>query len=199
MSQIDDLKRFYDLLYRLESNIGPKRRLASCSGRDAWPQRGVYYFFESGEERRDSGVGPRVVRVGTHALTANSRTSLWNRLSQHRGVSKTGLGNHRGSIFRLLVGTALSARDGRSAPLSWGTGSSLGKAAELSGVPRAVIRAQEALVEAEVTDYIIRLVLLWLPLLDFPGAGSDRLVIERNSIALLSNFNKFHPFLFIWT
>ena len=77
-----------------------------------WPARGVYFFFEDGEARSTSGTGPRVVRIGTHALTAKSSTTLWNRLAQHRGVVGTGGGNHRGSIFRLLVGEALLRRRG---------------------------------------------------------------------------------------
>ena len=52
----------------------------------------------------------RIVRVGTHALTATSQTTLWNRLSQHKGQKASGGGNHRGSIFRLLVGSTLLLR-----------------------------------------------------------------------------------------
>jgi hypothetical protein len=48
-----------------------------------------------------------IVRVGTHALETGSQTTLWKRLSQHRGQARSGSGNHRGSIFRLIVGTAL--------------------------------------------------------------------------------------------
>jgi hypothetical protein len=55
----------------------------------------VYFFREAGETRCDSGNGPRIVRVGTHALKAGSSTKLWTRLSQHRGKSAGG-GNHRG-------------------------------------------------------------------------------------------------------
>jgi hypothetical protein len=61
-----------------------------------WPKRGVYFFFETGESRSDSGSGPRVVRVGTHALREGSRAKLWTRLSQHQGTITTGGGNHRG-------------------------------------------------------------------------------------------------------
>ncbi|HTV26286.1 MAG TPA: hypothetical protein VMF32_00715 [Xanthobacteraceae bacterium] len=104
MSRYDDLLRFYDLLARLEEKIGGARVLSDCSGRMNWPQRGVYFFFEPGELRSDTGNGPRVVRVGTHALTDTSRTTLWKRLSQHRGTGNAGGGNHRGSIFRLLIG-----------------------------------------------------------------------------------------------
>ena len=105
--RLDHLKRFYDLLADLEIRQGDRRRLSACDGRMNWPARGVYFFFEPGETRSDSGAGPRVVRVGTHALTTGSRTTLWDRLSQHRGTAKKGGGNHRGSIFRLLVGAAL--------------------------------------------------------------------------------------------
>jgi hypothetical protein len=72
--RLDDLRKFY----------------GSCSGRMKWPQRGVYFFRELGEERADSGGGPRVVRVGTHALKENGSTILWTRLSQHRGRVSSG-------------------------------------------------------------------------------------------------------------
>ena len=111
MSRLDDLSRFYELLETLEDRLGGRRTLAECSGRLLWPRRGVYFFFEPGEKRSESGAGDRVVRVGTHALSAGSATSLWNRLSQHRGSARSGGGNHRGSIFRLLVGEALIQRE----------------------------------------------------------------------------------------
>ncbi len=112
MERINEVARFYDLLVRLERRCGGRRRLAECHGRMGWPRRGVYFFIEPGEHRSDSGVGDRVVRVGTHALTERSGTSLWQRLSQHRGSARHGGGNHRGSIFRLLAGSAIKARDG---------------------------------------------------------------------------------------
>jgi hypothetical protein len=39
-----------------------------------WPREGVYFFFDQGEVRRDDS--DRVVRVATHALTANGRAIL---------------------------------------------------------------------------------------------------------------------------
>lgn len=72
-----------------------------------WPKHGVYFFMEDGEVRSGSGSLLRIVRVGTHALTASSRTTLWKRLSQHKGERKSGDGNHRESIFRFLVGSTL--------------------------------------------------------------------------------------------
>jgi hypothetical protein len=107
----EHLVRFYSILGNLERKIGGARKLADCSGQMLWPQRGVYFFREQGEDRSDTGDGPRVVRVGTHALKAGSRSKLWGRLSQHRGPAKTGGGNHRGSIFRLIVGAALINRE----------------------------------------------------------------------------------------
>jgi hypothetical protein len=72
--------------------------------------------MEEGEERSHSGQGPRIVRVGTHALKGGSSTTLWKRLSQHKGQERSRRGNHRGSIFRLIVGTALNADDPTRCP-----------------------------------------------------------------------------------
>lgn len=121
------LDEFYEILTELEIEIGGKRYLSDCNGRMDWPLRGVYFFFED-EEYREDGVTPRVVRVGTHALTPSAST-LWGRLSAHKGNSKgtlPGGGNHRGSIFRLHVGTALLARESSfdDARKTWGVGSS---------------------------------------------------------------------------
>src|SRR5581483_2988737 len=99
---------FYELLEVLKHRNGV-RHLCECHGRMPWPQRGVYFFFEEGESRSTGGGESRDVRVGAHAVSAGSSTTLWQRLSQHRGSSSLG-GNHRGSIFRLLVGQALAAR-----------------------------------------------------------------------------------------
>src|SRR4051812_44969055 len=110
--RLQDLIRFYSILNQLEKTIGGPRALADGRGRMKWPARGVYFFREAGENRSDTGEGPRLVRVGTHALKAGGSTTLWGRLSTHRGQLRGGGGNHRGSIFRLIVGTALIARDG---------------------------------------------------------------------------------------
>jgi hypothetical protein len=152
-----------------------------------WPARGIYFFFEDGEERDESGIGLRVVRVGTHALKLGSRTSLWNRLSQHRGTEKIGGGNHRGSIFRLIVGAAVKRRDILVEPGSWGVGSDLSTAARKSGTDRDAIRRAEVELEITVSDHIRAMPFLWLPIDDPAGPDSLRGLIERNSIALLSN------------
>ena len=190
MDRLEDLARFYALLETLEKELGGKRILAECTGRMNWPTRGIYFFFETGEVRSDSGTGSRVVRVGTHALMAKSRTTLWNRLSQHRGVEKTGGGNHRGSIFRLILGSALKCQAAQRDPRSWGVGSDIGQAAMRLETDRAELRDDEAPLERAVSDYIRTMPFLWLLIEDLPGPNSLRGLIERNSIALLSNFER---------
>jgi hypothetical protein len=175
----DHLRAFYAILDDLEIMLGGARTLAQCTGRLNWPRRGVYFFREHGENRSDSGAGPRIVRVGTHALARRSGTNLWTRLSQHRGQVKSGGGNHRGSIFRLIVGTALIAKHGYDFP-TWGKGSTAA----------AAIRAGEARLECEVSKIIGAVPFLWLAIEDEPGEGSQRGYIERNAIALLSNYGK---------
>jgi hypothetical protein len=178
-SRISDLQIFYALLGSLAERVGGARTLATCSGRLGWPRRGVYFFMEDGEVRSHSGAGPRIVRVGTHALTEGSGTKLWNRLKQHRGQQKAGGGNHRGSIFRLIVGTAVMARNGLDFP-TWGHG---------SNAP-ADVRAGETALECEVSKVICAMPFLCLAIDDEPGTESLRGYIERNAIALLSNFDK---------
>lgn len=174
------LVRLYELLRILGEAVGGPRLLAECNGRSGWPPRGVYFFMEAGEPRTDTGSGPRIVRVGTHALKAGSGTSLWNRLSQHRGQARSGGGNHRGSIFRLIVGTALIARHAYDFP-TWD---------DRTSKASADIRGAEAALEREVSKTIGAMRFIWLPVDDEPGAGSARGDIERNAIALLSNFGK---------
>ena len=173
------LMQFYELLAHLERNLGGVRRLSECSGRMDWPRRGVYFFRETGEVRSDTGDGPRIVRVGTHALKAGARATLWNRLSQHRGNADGSGGNHRGSIFRLIVGAALIQRDGWVFP-RWGQG---------NNAP-SMVRESERPMERTVCAAICDMPFLWLPVEDEPGPNSLRGYIERNSIRLLSNYGK---------
>ena len=182
-----DTRRFYALLSRVSERGGGCRQLANCDGRMDWPRRGVYFFFEQGEHRSDPVCGLRVVRIGTHALKPGSRTSLWQRLSQHRGSARTGAGNHRGSIFRLIVGVALARRADATPPPSWGVGSDAGAAARRLGFDRATVRRDEAELERRVSECIGRMPFLWLGVDDPPGPTSMRGVIERNAIALLSH------------
>ena len=187
MDRRDALVRFYEILADLEERVGGKERLADCHGRMGWPKRGVYFFFEDGEERTDSGVGLRVARVGTHALSDRSKATLWNRLSQHRGSGSTYTGNHRGSIFRLLIGSAIKSRDRLPGPSSWGVGSDPAKAGQKLGLTRSQVKEQEQDLEVTVSQHIRSMGFLWVAVDDPPGPTSSRGVIERNSIGLLSN------------
>lgn len=168
------LAEFYDILGELEGLLG-RRVLGECSGRLPWPARGVYFFFEPGEFRSASGSGGRVVRVGTHAVASTSKATFWSRLRTHLGTDE-GLGNHRGSVFRKLVGQAWMRREGLDLP-TWGVGSSAS----------AEVRLGEAGLERTVSRWLAGTSLVWLPVDDPPGPRSLRALVERNSIAMLSN------------
>lgn len=185
--RVADTVRFYELLERIEQRVGGRRRLADCDGSMDWPERGVYFFFEEGEERHGSGGGSRVVRVGTHALKSGSKTALWGRLSQHRGTADGSGGNHRGSIFRLLVGVSLARRGDCPLPPSWGVCSDPGAAARRLGVTRDAVKAAERNLEHRVSAAIGAMPFLWLSVPDAPEPESARGRIERGAIALLSN------------
>jgi hypothetical protein len=174
-SRQEHTDRFYALLDDLAVRIGGARRLSDCSAASGWPTHGVYFFFQDGEVRAEQGH-PRVVRVGTHALTATSKTTLWTRLAQHRGQlsgTNPGGGDHRGSIFRNHVGNALLA-----------TGEWPAEVADSWPKRKATAqqRQDERLLELAVTAHIAAMPLLWL---DVPERAL-RGTIEVNAIALLS-------------
>jgi hypothetical protein len=172
----EHLEQLYQLLARLEEIVGGKRLLRDCNGRLGWPQRGVYFFFEPGELRGFNPHQMRVVRVGTHAVSQTSKTTLWHRLSTHRGPSH-GAGNHRGSIFRLHVGRALiNHSQGVIDILTWGQGQSAPKEIKLT----------EAEHERRVSQHIGQMPFLWVDVNDAPSSLSERSIIEKNAIALLA-------------
>lgn len=174
------LEAFYESLACLRERLGGYRRLGSCAATSGFPRRGVYFFLDL-EEPRSPGGGLRVVRVGTHAVSAGSQTTLWSRLAQHRGYLSgdfDGGGNHRGSIFRLHVGRALIRRDSLAGPGSttWGVGQSASPAT----------RREEHPIEVAVSGYIRALPFLWVEVDDAPSVRSVRRYVERQAIALLS-------------
>lgn len=77
MARQDDLDRFYELLDDLERRVGGARKLKDCTGYMDWPDRGVYFVLEPGEPRAGTGQ-LRVTRVGTHAVSTGSSTTLWD-------------------------------------------------------------------------------------------------------------------------
>ncbi|MBV0901416.1 hypothetical protein [Haloarcula salina] len=183
MTRKRDIERLYRLLEELEEIVGGKQKLKDCTGYMDWPDRGVYIFFAP-DEYRESGDQLRVTRVGTHAVSEGSSTSLWDRLRTHRGAKRgtyEGGGNHRGSVFRKRVGEAFVERDAlHEAYPHWGKGSSAKREQRLS----------ELEMEQRVSDYLRDLPFLWLNVNDEPSADSQRAYIERNMIALLSNYQR---------
>ncbi|GLW31976.1 hypothetical protein [Actinoplanes regularis] len=168
-----DTDRLYALLGDLAARLGGTRHLPTTTS--GLPSHGVYFFFEPAETRADGS--PRVVRVGTHALTAASRATLRGRLAQHRGNIGgrfPGGGNHRGSIFRRHIGTALLASG------NWDPAVAAAWTAHRAG---AAARAVEYPLERAVSARLVAMPLLWLPV----PAAADRGRVERNSIALLSH------------
>ncbi|CPR19093.1 conserved protein of unknown function [Candidatus Filomicrobium marinum] len=139
------------------------------------PVRGVYIFIDK-SERNFLGRRGRIVRIGTHAVSEGSKSTLRNRLRNHAGL-RDGTGNHRGSIFRLHVGRAVLERENASAALpSWGEG---------QDAPIHV-RAHEVSMEQLVSDYLKKLEVLVLDIDDTPSKHSLRAIVERQLIALCS-------------
>jgi len=178
-----DIDRLYQLLEKLEGTVGGKQKLKDCTGYMDWPDRGLYIFFAP-DEYRGSGDQLRVTRIGTHAVSEGSSTSLWDRLRTHRGAMRgtyEGGGNHRGSVFRKRVGEAFVERDSLHDEYPrWGEGSSAKRERRLS----------ELEMEQRVSNYLRDLPFLWLNVDDEPSADSQRAYIERNTIALLSNYQR---------
>ncbi len=173
-NQQQDTDTFYALLDELSDRVGGPRKLNNCAASTGWPNQGVYFFFEDGEVRLNGS--PRVVRIGTHAISGSSRTTLWKRLGNHRGTvggSKPGGGNHRGSIFREHVGTALV--------VSGDWPDAVGQSWRDKNANREA-QNEEYVLEQAVTRHIGEMPFLWLSVPE----RRDRQVIERNSIGLLS-------------
>ena len=183
MSRRDDLSQFYDLLDQLAENVNGSQELRDCDGYMDWPDRGVYFFFAS-DESRANGKHRRLTRVGTHAVSEGSGTSLWNRLRTHRGAlsgTYEGGGNHRGSVFRKRVGGALIERESLHDDYpKWGDGSTAARE----------LRLNELEMEQRVSTYLRELPFLWVDVDDEPGPESARAYLERNAIALVSNYDK---------
>jgi hypothetical protein len=174
--------RFSRLLHRLWLAQSGGRRIRETSGRQAWPARGLYFILEP-DHSLGAGRMPRIVRVGTHAVSAGSKTSLWDRLSTHRGTTVGG-GSHRSSIFRLHVGRAIMANDpAHPWPKTWSQGQSAPK----------LTTATEVILENRVSEIIGELSVIWLDVDDDAGPLSERAYLERNAIGLLSRMGVLTP------
>lgn len=172
-------RKFDHLMRQLWRGQQGGRKISECTGRLEWPNRGVYFILGVSEGRRM----PRIVRVGTHAVSKGAQTKLWNRLSTHRGTSEGG-GSHRSSIFRQHVGRALiKERSLEEQFTTWSVGQS---------APRSV-RSKESDLELEVSRFIGEHRVIWVSVPDLPSATSDRAYIERNAIGLLSRIGLLTP------
>jgi hypothetical protein len=181
--RVKDLDTFYVILQEIEDRIGGKKYLDKCHGRMNWPKKGVYFFFSSDEKRENSNF-LRVTRVGTHAVSNGSKTTLWSRLRTHRGSmngNHINGGNHRGSIFRLRIGQAMINKyDLQEKYPYWGKGANASRE----------IRDAEYSLEKRVSNYLRSLPFIYIEIDDEASPKSDRAYVERNAIALLSNYNK---------
>lgn len=93
--------------------------------------------------------------------------------------SYEGGGNHRGSVFRKRVGEAIIERDRAHDDYpDWATGNTAGRE----------LRESELEMERRVSEFIRDLPFLWIEIDDEPGPDSLRAYVEKNAIALVSNF-----------
>lgn len=139
------------------------------------PPKGLYLFFDDKEYRPFPQEFPRICRIGTHAVSKGSKATLWQRIKNHKGnLDKTG--NHRGSIFRLHVGTSLINKNKIVCP-TWGKEQHSNK----------IIKDAEREIEIQVSNYISTLKILCIDIRDKASKDSDRAYLERNLISLLTN------------
>jgi Family of unknown function (DUF6884) len=172
-ARICDLRAFYVWVddQRRAGRVFPLRTL----GEQTVPRRGVYVFLDP-REPNFLGVQPRIVRIGTHAVSLGSKATLRGRLRNHLGPANQ-VGNHRGSIFRLHVGRAmLDAGEGHSQLSSWGEGQ--------DADPR--VKATEMDHERAVSRYLQELEVALIAIDDEPAKHSIRASTEAQLIALCS-------------
>lgn len=171
--RIRDLKQLYMCIDQYRDT--GSTFLLKDLGANKIPEMGVYIFLDH-KERNFLGNFPRIVRVGTHGVSAGSRSTLRIRLRTHLG-SGDGSGSHRASVFRLHVGRAmLNAAAATDRLPSWGQG---------QDAPRDV-RASETAHEKLVTAYLAELEVFLLDINDVSGTSSMRAFAETQLIALLT-------------
>ncbi len=173
------INTFYDILHYYSDKYGLIKDFSSFTNKEKCPKQGLYIFLHKDEKRLLDPTRIRIARVGTHAVSQNSKTLLWHRLKTHKGTN-SGYGNHRSSIFRSYVGSAIIERE-KLGVITWNK--------------KTIISSEtqnEKEIEKRVSEYIndnFQLICL-----DIPGEAlktNDRAYIERNLIALLSNSLKF--------
>ena len=155
------LNKFYELINKLEKFESIDEFLKS----EQKYSKGVYFFFDPAE-KINNGYN-RIIRVGSHGLSAGVKSNLKGRLRQHKGFINGG-GNRRASVFRRHVGNAIIKKENFDEK-----------------------EVQDEVLEKMISDYINSLP---LAVLLFEDDADKRRIFEKNSIRILSNcsenFNK---------
>ncbi len=173
-SRARDIATLYEGLYEAMPD-GSTPSLREVVRGSVIPDKGVYVFLDPDESSVISDR-PRIVRIGTHAVSEGSRATLRTRLRTHLGT-EAGTGSHRSSVFRQHVGAALLRRDPSLGMVaSWGA----------SKTYTADMIATERRLEEEVSKYIGRLLLAIIPLSDSASKFSMRRIVEKNLISLFT-------------
>ena len=145
------------------------------------PKRGIYIFMDPTEESAIFPGQPRIVRIGTHAVSMKSSSTLRTRLRTHLGQADLG-GSHRSSVFRLHIGRALMrAGDFHDPILAWGVGSTASQDQ----------RKAERALEEKVSGYVARLLVSVVEITDNPSPSSLRAITERALIALFTEERRY--------
>ena len=167
------LDNLYDILNQLKSD-GRLLKFKELVNNELVPTRGIYVFFSNDEQRILNPFQNRIIRVGTHAVSEGAKSTLYQRLKQHKGMNNLD-GNHRGSIFRLHIGNALMKKNNLECN-TWGQDIKINDEQ----------KKQESVIEKMVSEYIGEMSVLLININDNPSKYSDRSYIEQNMIALLS-------------
>jgi hypothetical protein len=171
--RVRDMQRLYILINSLQEagKVFPLYKLHE----QKLPKQGVYLFIDK-KELNLLGKPGRIVRIGTHAVSSGSRSTLRNRLKTHLGA-KDGTGNHRSSIFRLHVGQALfSSLRLSDYNKTWG--------ADRPATSDLIVFERNH--EKLVTEYLANLLVFTIPVLDSASRFSLRALIEKQIISLYS-------------
>jgi hypothetical protein len=171
--RVRDMQRLYILINSLQET-GKVFPLCKLNDQKL-PKQGVYLFIDM-KEINLLGKPGRIVRIGTHAISSGSRSTLRNRLKTHLGP-KDGTGNHRSSIFRLHVGQALfSSLRISDCNETWG--------ADKPATSDLIVFERHH--EKLVTEYLANLLVCIIPVLDSASRFSLRALIEKQIISLYS-------------